>query len=465
MAKQIVKPKGKVFRDPVHRLIRIEPEDQFILDLISTPEMQRLRRVRQLGVSSLTYHGAEHSRFVHSLGVFNFAQKIVATLRRRYGPSNRVIQELESHSRVLKAAALLHDIGHGPFSHMIERASIRGFDHEQMTSRIIREDGAIRRALIINEIDPESVARVIAKTYPHQLVVDIVSSQLDADRMDYLLRDSLMTGVEYGVYDSEWLLNSMCVGLDPGYVEAQGSSEHALRLCLDRDRGLFAAEQLILARHHMMLQVYMHRVTRGYEVMLLNLFRRMTTLSAEHRLPEGTPKPVVAYFQSGTEMTREQWLLFDESAMVSAIQAWSTSSDEWVARMSNAYLRRERVLHGFSVGRLGLKQSMSLPEKLVAANLKKGLDWEVDWGEHLPYKGIFSKAAKEGGEEEQSTLSILLSDGSPDKRGRAIENESGILQGLDNERQSVARLYLDLDKLDQAKPVLAELGIEQGGAS
>ena len=251
MAEQPIKSKGKVFRDPVHRLIRIEPADQFVLDLINAPEFQRLRRVRQLGVSSLTYHGAEHSRFVHSIGVFNFAQRILGALQRRYGPSDSVSQHLEKNANLVKAAALLHDIGHGPFSHMIERVAQSSFDHEEMTARLIKDSqSTVNAVLSKHEIDPALVADVIAKVHPFRLAVDIVSSQLDADRMDYLLRDSLMTGVEYGVFDAEWLLNAMCIGRDPTAEESDPES-HTWRLCLDADRGLFAAEQLILARHHM----------------------------------------------------------------------------------------------------------------------------------------------------------------------------------------------------------------------
>lgn len=475
MSGQQIKEKGKVFRDPVHRLIRIEREDQFILDLINTPEFQRLRRVRQLGVSNLTYHGAEHSRFAHSLGVFSFAQRIIATLRRRYGRDHAVTKHLETHARVAKAAALLHDIGHGPFSHMIERAAGSNFDHEAMTARLITQDngeGSISSILGRHGIVAKDVADVISKVYPHRLIVDIVSSQLDADRMDYLLRDSLMTGVEYGVYDAEWLLNAMCVGRDPGAADPSNGNlappEHAWRLCLDRDRGLYAAEQLILARHHMMLQVYMHRVTRGYEVMLLNLFQHVAGLAKDARLLEATPASVVAYFQSGIKVDRDQWLLFDETAMVAAFQVWSrdtSAGTEWRRRMSRAFLNRERILRAHPIGKLGTEKTMRLQEGLSKANLTNSVDWGLDNGKHLPYKGVYYGAAVAGGDEEQSTLSILLSDGNPDSKGRPIEQESSTLRVMDNDAQAVTRLYIDVEKLSLAEPVLRELKISQGGAA
>jgi uncharacterized protein len=468
MPSQQIKDKGKVFRDPVHRLIRIEQQDQFVLDLVNTPEFQRLRRVRQLGVSSLTYHGAEHSRFVHSLGVFNFAQRIMTALQRRYGTDSAVSKLLQDHARITKAAALLHDIGHGPFSHMIERASESTFDHEKMTVKLItREGGSIRQVLAEADVNPQLVADVINKTYPYRLLVDVVSSQLDADRMDYLLRDSLMTGVEYGVYDAEWLLNAMCVGRDPS-DDSDSPAESAWRLCLDKDRGLFAAEQLILARHHMMLQVYMHRVTRGYEVMLLNLFRKAAVLARSDSLPPGTPRSVVSYFKAGIDMDTEDWLLFDETAMVAAMQAWSLSESPehgFLRKASRAFLTRDRLYMGFELGTRRPSAIMELTEGLAKQNLVQNEDWGLDDGVHLPYKGVYHQASRGGGEEEMSVLSILLSDGKPESKGIASENESAILKQFDNASQPIARIYVDREKVELAKPLLKKLGVRQGGAA
>jgi uncharacterized protein len=228
---------GKVIRDAVHGLIRIEPEDAFLLDLIDTREFQRLRRVRQLGVSSLTYPGAEHSRFAHSLGVMNFAQRILAALGHRYRKDSAAADLLKAHERTVKAAALLHDIGHGPFSHLMERAFGAHADHEEKTSELIRSDQSdVNVVLLRHNVQPGAVCDIIDKTSEHRLLVDIVSSQLDADRMDYILRDALATGVKYGAYDSEWLLNTLCIGTEPNVHET--GTERLWRLCLEEGRGL-----------------------------------------------------------------------------------------------------------------------------------------------------------------------------------------------------------------------------------
>lgn len=451
MERQIIKAKGKVFRDPVHRLIRIDPSDQFILDLINTPEFQRLRRVRQLGVSSLTYHGAEHSRFVHSMGVFNFAQRILEALRRRYSREAVVLEIIERHAKPLKAAALLHDIGHGPFSHMIERAFSDGFDHESMTMRLVTDDNSmVGRVLAEHGIERAAVAEIIGKTYVPKFIVDVVSSQLDADRMDYLLRDSLCTGVEYGRYDPEWLLNSLCIGADPSSTHAP-DDPNSWRLCLDRERGLYAAEQLILARAHMTMQVYMHRVTRGYEVLLLNLFQLAAALESSGDLPSGTPEVVRTYFRLKGDLPYKDWFWFDEAALVTAMHVWARAEGSKVtdlARLAAAFLNRERIYEGRSIGNLGPVQQFELSRQLEASGLKRGMDWELDNGELLPYKGVLYSASKPKGDpEEQSAESILLASGEIGQRGQAIETVSEIMKQLDFKRQAVPRVYFNREKI------------------
>ena len=191
----------KVFKDPVHNYIYVD--SSIIWSLINTKEFQRLRRIRQLGTSFYTFHGAEHSRFSHSLGVYEITRKVITQFERNG------YEDWPAEERLLcLCAALLHDIGHGPFSHSIERAF--GVNHEQWSCRIILEDTEINR--ILKEVSPafpQLVADVIAKTYNKQIVVSLISSQMDADRMDYLLRDAYFTGVNYGAFDLERILRMM----------------------------------------------------------------------------------------------------------------------------------------------------------------------------------------------------------------------------------------------------------------
>ena len=201
-------PREKVFRDPIHGTIIVD--NQIILDLIDTPEFQRLRRIKQLGTSSMTFHGAEHSRFGHCLGVYEITRRICNLFQRNYpqqAPQDGLWNDQERP--VALCAALLHDLGHGPYSHTFEH--IFHTDHEQITRRIITSESTnINRILrrVGNDF-PQKVASVIDHTYQNPQVVQMISSQVDADRMDYLQRDSYYTGTNYGKFDLDRVLHMM----------------------------------------------------------------------------------------------------------------------------------------------------------------------------------------------------------------------------------------------------------------
>lgn len=464
-----IKHTGKVFRDPIHKLIRIAPEDEFILDLIDTPEFQRLRRIRQLGVSSLTYHGAEHSRFVHSLGVFNFAQRILDVLQRRYEGDN-VGDYLEQHARIVKAAALLHDIGHGPFSHMIERAFKKHVNHESRTVELIADPaGDIHKILSDHKIDPKAVADLISHTSPDTLLIDVVSSQLDADRMDYLLRDSYCTGVQYGLYDAEWILNALCVGRD--HTITSESPMLGLRLCLDSRRAVRTVEQFILARSHMNEQVYFQRVTRGFEAMLLTLFELAAASASRGELPDGTPDAVRTFFKDGGKLDRTLWLRFDEASMTTAFHAWASAPliDPKIKRLAAAFLNRDRLFACVNVGKLAPFKMAEFLEQLADAGLAKNVDWRTDDIDSAVYKGIAYAAKKPKGDDTETAVeSILLASGSPKDRAVPIETRSDMMQYLDEQRQSVQRVYIDKSAISASVRSLLgtfKLTIESDGGS
>jgi HD superfamily phosphohydrolase len=389
---------GKVIRDAVHGLIRIEPGDDVLLHLINTPEFQRLRRVRQLGVSSMTYPGAEHSRFTHSLGVMNFAQRILGSLLHRYREDSAATDILHAYERTVKAAALLHDVGHGPFSHMIERASNRLADHEKTTLALIKSpDSQIRAVLEHYKIDPQAICDILQKSTEYRLLSDIVSSQLDADRMDYILRDALSTGVRYGSYDSEWLINSLCIGTEP--QEAATTDAKLWRLCLEERRGLYSAEQLIIARRHMSLQVYFHRATRGWEANLLCLFNAAAQLAKENRLPDTTPPVIRDFFAADGKLPHKQFLLFDEAAMTYALQAWSTSEapeHSHLASLASAFLNRRKSFACNEFKSLTLAKFARLQKELSAFG-QESLHWlidEITFSSYKDFGAIFKSLPK-----------------------------------------------------------------------
>ena len=445
-----IKAKGKVFRDPVHGLIRIMPEDAFIYDLINTSAVQRLRSIRQLGVSRYTYPGAEHSRFVHSLGVYWMASRIISVIEKRHVDDTK--EELSKYRKAVLAAALLHDIGHGPFSHAFERALKGSSDHEAQTIRLINDpDLDVYKVLIKHEIAPATVASVINKTLPVRWLVDVVSSQLDADRMEYLLRDSLCTGVKYGLYDCEWLINCMRLGSDP-LVKDEGTElpqKDKRRLCLDKKRGLYSVEQLILARKHMHDQVYFHETTRGWEAHLICLLNTAQTVSLENNLPRQTPLIVKKFLSKNGKITHSEWINFTEVLMEYAFSIWGDTKKGapivlYLRDLAKAFLARKKLFKCCDLSHIyksNKKLFLSLPFKLKEAGLTERQDYLIDEMSQSFYKH---------GASAKNTVSwansILVSDeDSISSVAQIAEDESPSLKAL-TENGSIVRLYYHVSK-------------------
>lgn len=244
----------KVMRDPIHGYIHVDL--QVIWDCINAREMQRLRRIHQLGGDFQVYHTAEHSRFSHSLGVYEIVRRMVYEIP-------QLNQELSDYEKAtVMLAGLLHDIGHGPFSHAFEGISI--YKHEEYTVKIIMEDTEIHQILVACHPDlARDVARIIQYTHPKECMNQLVSGQLDADRMDYLLRDAYFTGTSYGKFDLERILRTIRVINGKIVV---------------KESGIHSVEDYIMARYHMYWQVYLHPVARSYEALLSLIFHRMKVL-------------------------------------------------------------------------------------------------------------------------------------------------------------------------------------------
>lgn len=251
--------KPRVFRDPVHDIISYKEELELgplVCSLIDAPEMQRLRFVRQLGLASLVFHGAEHSRFAHSLGVAHLARRMTDRLT-----------ALDADTRMaVVCAALLHDIGHAPFSHVMER--VFSFHHESYSEAIVRDPDSQVNAVLrfVDPALPDWVADLLSGRTDH-FAGHIVSSQLDADRADYLLRDAHMTGVNVGQYDLERILLTL---------------DHDEEGLLVNMGGYESVEGYLVARYHMYRLVYFHRAVRAAESMVERAFAR-----ARHLLEAG----------------------------------------------------------------------------------------------------------------------------------------------------------------------------------
>ena len=291
-----------------------------MMRLIDTAEFQRLRRIKQLGLGLFTYQGAEHSRFTHSLGAFHLITRVLDRLSERY--------DIDDDDRVAtRAAALLHDVGHGSFSHVMEK--VLNSHHEEWTIQVVlsadTEIGELLRSHHPNL--PEKVSAIIRGTFQPAALGQLVSSQLDVDRMDYLLRDSLMTGAKYGIYDLEWIINALAIdeASDRIYVEA---------------RGIYAVEEYLQARYHMFRQVYFHRTLRSAEVVLRSIVRRALKLHAEGEFVWHASGTAFEKILKHEQLTISEHLQVDDSDFLFHVKQWQQSDDAILRDLSRRFVSR-----------------------------------------------------------------------------------------------------------------------------
>lgn len=462
--------RGKVFRDPVHGLIPISAKDDIIRELVDTKEFQRLRRVRQLGISSFTYPGAEHTRFAHSLGVYNFGRRILEQLLFRHGRESSLGQVIQSRQHIVQIACLLHDIGHGPFSHASEHIFGQEDQHEETSKSLILEEGSgVHWVLAQHLSDPEieEIAGIL-DSHDYPFLHDIVSSQLDADRMDYLLRDSHHTGTRYGQYDSEWLLNSFCLGYQPIPEDSVTENRNtSLRLCLDETRGEHAAVQLVIARLHMSLQVYYHQKTRNIEAHLKCLFHEAVELASKDQLPPLTHPAVKEFFQKKGDIGRETFLLLDDSVLWSHFSYWLSCKGEkrfeQLAQWCDCLLYRNSLLemHRFEPGQVTAATADLIGEGLRAdTELKENRDWVIDPGKLKAYKAPKPRQLEEEPQayyDEIGKAAIFLSSGETVSQARPLQHSSDILAGLGKPSTPLVRLFYRPEVAGRVKNEIAKL--------
>lgn len=305
----------KVFKDPIHKYVHVK--DQLIWDLIKTKEFQRLRRIKQLGTLYLAFHTAEHSRFGHSLGVYEIVRRMIDESfvgREAWNNKDRPLA---------LCAALLHDLGHGPFSHSFEK--IFNTDHEAFTQEIITGNTEVNEVLSkVSETFPQEVADVINKTHKNKLVISMISSQIDADRMDYLQRDAYFTGVSYGTFDMERILRLMRPSKDEVLI---------------KESGMHAVENFIMSRYQMYWQIYFHPVSRGGEVLLNNCLKRVNQLYKEDYQFKMYPKEFIPFFE-GT-ITIDQYVELDEVTVLFYLKKWIHEEDEILSDLARRFINRD----------------------------------------------------------------------------------------------------------------------------
>lgn len=308
----------KIFNDPVYGFITI-PFD-ILLTVIDHPYFQRLRRIKQLGMSHLVYPGALHTRFHHAMGCTYLMQQAVETLRSK----GHEITEDEAKGVLL--AILLHDIGHGPFSHGLEHSIVKNMNHEKIS--LILMD-AINEDL---EGELTTAISIFKNEYPKKFLHQLVSSQLDMDRLDYLKRDSFYSGVSEGVVSNERIIKMLNIVNDELVIE---------------EKGIYSIEKFIVARRLMYWQVYLHKTVISAEFLLVRILERAKFLAAHDEVLFATPAfDLFLFNEIGEEEFKnpdviEAFAQLDDFDIMCSVKVWCNHHDEVLARLSNMLVNRE----------------------------------------------------------------------------------------------------------------------------
>lgn len=440
-----------VIRDPVHNLITLNDKDaELLLPLMDSPPFQRLRRIRQLGFACLTYPGAEHSRWAHSFGVCHIARRMLDALLARCGGTSVEAKVLSDLRRAIIVAALLHDVGHGPFSHVFERALPEPqdppedypTDHEGWSERIIREhfDDDLTSLGVSTDV---VVGLINKKNRDHLLAKDIISSQLDADRMDYLLRDSKATGARYGEFDLEWLLHSLRIG----DVAVKGQSNRVRRLCFHAGKAIHVVEEYIQAREFMYIQVYVHKTTRAYEAMLTSILSLATAITNSD--PANAPQPcpeALALMLARKPVTTAQYLSLDDFRLWCTLLDWSqceTNGDEQLEALQSKCKRLVDRRQPYKTIELRddkkRERAVELVTELRTTLTFQRFSIERDSFQDLAYRNVFYRKSPEAEDEADRVIHLI------DDRDKAhpAESLSDVIRAISEIETNIHRLYYD----------------------
>ncbi len=382
--------KRKIINDPVFGFLSIPNE--LIYDVLQHPYVQRLSRIRQLGLSYLVYPGAMHSRFGHSLGAMHLMHEAIVSLRMK----GVEITDEEATSAMI--AILLHDIGHGPFSHVLEHTIVHGVTHEDISLLMMERINLDLHGQL------DMAIAIFKNEYPKHFLHQLISSQLDVDRMDYLCRDSFFTGVQEGRVASERLLKMLDVRNDKLVVQV---------------KGIYSVEKFLVARRLMYWQVYLHKTSVAGEQHLIKILSRAKYLVERQKNAPLKDKsqelfcsPALRYFLyqdvtfdmfSPTSEALEQYALLDDNDVLCAIKAWISSSDKVLSALSKAFINRQLFRGELIDQPLTNEQKKALNEEFAAALGISEADAEYMWSEHVSTSNTYS--------EKADTIDILYNDG------------------------------------------------------
>ena len=374
--------KLKIINDPIYGFIHIP--STLVFDIIEHPYFQRLRRINQMGLSYLVFPGAKHTRFEHVLGCVFLMQKTVEMLR------FKGIQISEKEAEGLYIAILLHDIGHGPFSHAMEHSIVEGISHEEISLRFMQELNNVFNGKL------DTAIAIFQGTYPRKFMHQLISGQLDMDRADYLKRDSFYTGVAEGNINSERLISMLNVRNDELVVE---------------EKGLYSVEKFLIARRLMYWQVYLHKTSVVAEQILIRLLKRAKELVQQGQ--ELTMSTALAFFVKNkiskdnfSQEVLEMFARLDDTDIISAMKEWQFQSDVVLSKLSKMLLNRDLLkikvrLNDFEEQKIKRLQKLSIAKGVGEKDMK-----------YFVFTGVMTNRAYNPGKE---IIKILT------KNGRVVD--------------------------------------------
>ena len=374
--------KLKIINDPIYGFIHIP--SSLVFDIIEHPYFQRLRRINQMGLSYLVFPGAKHTRFEHVLGCVFLMQKTVEMLR------FKGVQISDKEAEGLYIAILLHDIGHGPFSHAMEHSIVEGISHEEISLLFMQELNKLFNGKL------ETAIAIFQGTYPRKFMHQLISGQLDMDRADYLKRDSFYTGVAEGNINSERLISMLNVRNDELVVE---------------EKGLYSVEKFLIARRLMYWQVYLHKTSVVAEQILIRLLNRAKELVQQGQ--ELTMSTALAFFVKNkiskdnfSQEVLEMFARLDDTDIISAMKEWQFHPDVVLSKLSKMLLNRDLLkikvrLNDFEEQKIKRLQKLSLAKGVEEKDIK-----------YFVFTGVMTNRAYNPGKE---IIKILT------KNGRVVD--------------------------------------------
>jgi uncharacterized protein len=399
--------KNKIINDPVYGFVTI-PTD-LIFDILEEPVFQRLRRIKQLGLTDFVYPGALHTRFHHAIGAMHLMGKTLGSLQKKGHPVS------DEECEAAQLAILLHDLGHGPFSHTLENTLLPGVHHEELSVLLMqflnrRYDGALAMTL-----------QMFENTYPRRFFHQLISSQLDVDRLDYLQRDCFFTGVSEGAIGADRIIQMLDIVNDNIVVE---------------EKGIYSIENFLNARRFMYWQVYLHKTTVSTELMLIQAVRRAKDLTLSGKNVFATPALQVFMENNVTARDFEEnpeflqaFIQLDDYDVWASLKMWTNHPDKVLSELSRMLLERRLF-------KIRLSTQMPDPEQIVSLKKQVSAEMQISESEagYFVLDGSITNAAYLAGGE---SIHILT------KKGEVIDMlQASDLPDIQSMSKIVKKYYL-----------------------